>query len=870
MTEEHEPQQADTSSKTSRFGIKIRLFVAFGAVAMTAVVASAVGALSYGRIQESFREVGSDSVPAMNRAFRIAVESASLSAAAPALAAAQSEAERQGQLERLEARTGALQGLIEELSGSAGSDAAAEQVRGLFEQLSTNLQALNRSVATRLAAAEGRQSLVQEIAKAHEEIQAVSETLVDDANFELVTGSEDTVSHAGEIITRLMNEGVGTLRAALEIQAEGNLITGILTEAANTDRGELLGPIRERLNAALVRLENSLKALPQEDSLSAVGEAVAPLVALGAEDGGIFALRRKEFDQGFLTVEDRQALAELKARIVTAHKAFLEVLVPVVDELTFDLVIEGEDAAGGNAEQVEQLMTNGVSRIRSLLTLASVVNLAAGQLSAGGHINDPMLIGPAGERFASVRSLGEQGLVDLQDYEPASQLLQLVGQLLAFGSKGEGIFDRRAAELAATAQAHELLVESRQLTEQLAEVVDGLVSVAHQGLADSQQRVEGAIDNGLTWLVSMAVVSLIAAAGIAWLYVGNNLVARLIRLADAMKLIAGGDLQAEIPQGGRDEISAMARTLVVFRDGLADVERANARAEEERERGERERREAMLAVAKSFEDSVKQVVEGVASAATEMQATSQSMSTTADQTSQQAGTAAQASERANSNVQVVASAAEELSGSVAEIGRQVAESTRIASDAAVQARTSNQQVEGLAAAARKIGDVVNLIQDIAEQTNLLALNATIEAARAGEAGKGFAVVASEVKSLATQTAKATEQIARQIGEIQNATGETVGVIQAVAETIEKVNAIAVAVAESVGQQRSATEEIARNVQEAAAGNAEVGTSVAGVAETAQETGQAARQVLESATELSSQSEALSGAVEKFLREIRAA
>jgi len=274
------------------------------------------------------------------------------------------------------------------------------------------------------------------------------------------------------------------------------------------------------------------------------------------------------------------------------------------------------------------------------------------------------------------------------------------------------------------------------------------------------------------------------------------------------------------------------------------------------------------AVADNFEINMKQVVDTVASAATELQSTAQGMESTAQSTSRQATTVAGAAEEASANVQTVASAAEELSSSISEISRQVAQSTQIAGAAVAEVDGANEKVQGLAEAANKIGEVVALITDIADQTNLLALNATIEAARAGEAGKGFAVVASEVKNLANATAKATEEISSQIGGIQSATQDAVHAIGSIGGTITQMNEIASTIAAAVEEQGAATQEIARNVEQAASGTTEVTTNITDVTQAANETGHSAHDVLGAAGELSKQAEVLGSEMDSFIVEMR--
>ncbi len=341
-------------------------------------------------------------------------------------------------------------------------------------------------------------------------------------------------------------------------------------------------------------------------------------------------------------------------------------------------------------------------------------------------------------------------------------------------------------------------------------------------------------------------------------------------LTQAMTRLARSEWGTEVPGTERtDELGEMANAINVLKTNGVTAE--GLVAEKAAEQAAREQRAARLdTLTGTFEMKAGELVGQVSSAATELQATAQSMTGTAGQVTQQATNVAAAAEQASANVQTVAAASEQLASSIAEISSQVAQSAKVAGKALEDARRTDSVVQALAEGAQKIGEVVGLINNIAGQTNLLALNATIEAARAGDAGKGFAVVASEVKNLATQTGKATDDIARQIAQIQTATKDAVVSIQGIGATIGEISEIAAAIAAAVEEQGSATKEIARNVQQAAAGTQEVSSNIVGVSQGANETGEAATQVLGAAGELSRQAEQLRGEVGLFIAGVKAA
>ena len=372
----------------------------------------------------------------------------------------------------------------------------------------------------------------------------------------------------------------------------------------------------------------------------------------------------------------------------------------------------------------------------------------------------------------------------------------------------------------------------------------------------------------------IALAGSLGLAGMIAVVLGQTLVPPVKRAVAVATAIAEGRLDNVIKAGGgRSEttrlLSALASMQTAIAANLDRIKMAQAAEAEERRR-QAGRQTAIENHIAAFDSKMSRTLTTLDTASTELQATSTSMSGTASQTSQQAETVVAASHQASAHVEAIVEAAGQLSAAISEISRQVSRSAMIAAESVREAERTNTRVEGLSASTQRIGQVVQLIQEIASQTNLLALNATIEAARAGDAGKGFAVVANEVKSLALQTARATEEITAQIAEIQNATAETAGAIRGITETITEISGITTSIASAVEQQGAATEEISRSTQEAAIGTREVSVNVEGVSDGAQETQGAATQVLNSAASLGRQAQSLRQEVGAFFADIRAA
>ncbi len=471
----------------------------------------------------------------------------------------------------------------------------------------------------------------------------------------------------------------------------------------------------------------------------------------------------------------------------------------------------------------------------------------------------------------------------LETFEKSFHELEQAIAGLDKATQGTGmrpVFEEVAALAKEYHAAAEKAVEGHKALEelvekQMAQTGDEAATILgslHEAVSDEEESLHKALSSTInTTEIIIAIVALVGLAlgVVVSLLIASGIAKPVILMTGVMKALGEGNRTIEIPaRDNHDEIGEMAKSVQIFKDGLIEAERLRAAQEAEQQR-QIERGKKMELLVSEFNTMIGEVVGSVSAAATELQSTAQSLSATAEETSRQSHAVAAASEEMTQNVQTVASATEELTASIHEIGNQVTESNRIVGAAVTQAEDTNSKVKSLAEAAQKIGQVVTLINEIAGQTNLLALNATIEAARAGEAGKGFAVVASEVKNLATQTAKATEEIAGQVKAIQDSTDTAAQAIQAITVTINRVNEISTAIAAAIEEQGAATQEISRNVQEASTGTQEVSSNITGVTEASQQTSAGSSQVLSAASELAMNGERLKKEVDTFLHTVRA-
>ena len=707
-----------------------------------------------------------------------------------------------------------------------------------------------------------------------------------------------------DLVGKESTGGAGATAMAATFRDAASAYAGA-TEARNSRMQNVQGEIAGLISATVQTADQSKKKLAGADNAvlearaqldaaqEIINEANQLIIAMNNVELAmvLFDTRQSKANQKKLTksiaaarpIVDKVLAMELDENtrsVVNSFIPFIDQIQAAIDKVTAVLAEKGEitkkDRLGLikskiTARKAVKIAVNVMKIQREKMSLAQQV--VSDNLATKGKVQDLFDAALALETGAFSLLNGFALYLNEPSAENSASITAQLGSLqTAAKNYADQVSKEEAARSLAIVDGFGASQQAFLETEQQAAAARSAMSDAAGGLTDmvrtiSRDQVDAVISSGTTAsnIILIVTIAVTAFSILLFLYAGRLLQA----LTEGIRKLASGrarDVNDSPALERKDEIGEMARAIKVFSDKEKERQEAAARsAEEQKERTERARRIERLV--NDFRETVTQILGTVSNDMGQMQQTASRLSDMAADTSSQAGSAVQATDNASASVQTVAAAAEQLSASITEISRQVAKTSEVVGEATDTTRNTNDKISGLAEGARRIGDVVTLIQDIAEQTNLLALNATIEAARAGDMGKGFAVVANEVKSLANQTAQATDEIGKQVGDIQGSTNDAVAAIKDIAERMEGVNSYTGAIAAAVEQQGAATAEISENVGLAAKATRDAASNMQTVSQSVEETSHSATEVQETSSATSEQTDKLRQTVDAFLREV---
>lgn len=851
------------------FGIAGRLGTAFAATTLLTVLTAGVAWFAFSNVEGTLTTVTDRAMPAVASSLQLAANSSEVAASAPSLVSAKSEEERQAIREKLAAKQEELQRHLEELRAT-GADVAA--LTALASTLSQAMADLDSAVARRVAAKDKLGQAIQTVADVNIGFQEDVQPMIDEASERMVSTGEAAIAATSSTIGTLLGTNLTELKDILILASNGQKMLGMLARVASMSDLDRIEAEKAAFKDLATEVQYSVTSAPDNENGNRFREATLDLIERGTGENSAFDIRRKELNWVELTTEQYEQVQrqreELDASLPEIAQAFDKSLTPLVSEAQRNMAFAGRDLAIGTRSTIGGLVQKDFKEFQLMLEAAATANLIIGNLSAAAGAESVRHLDSIKLEFLTAVSALEELRDEAAQIERLAALVPNLSSILDLANDDDGVFDRRAAMLLAEADADSSMVRARDVSASFGEAVGDLVASATASANATADAAKATIDDSRMLIAALAIASVVAAIVIGVLVVWRGVVRRLTGLAAIMRRLADGDLDVEVDTRGSDEITAMAGTVQVFRDSAREVERLRAGQLEAERRASEERQRQRVELADAFESRVKGIVDRLGTASLGMAETAKKMAAGAGDVRERSTAGVGAAQQTSSNVQTVAAAAEELSASIVEISNKVSESSARAREAADQADETNRTVETLEQATNRIGTVVTLIQDIAEQTNLLALNATIEAARAGEAGKGFAVVASEVKSLASQTGKATEEITIQIKSVQDGVAAAVTAIREVSEAIREIDSHVTAIAGAVEEQGASTQEIARSSQEAATGTDDVTRTIEMVSTVANDTGQQAEEVLTSANRLAEDSSVLNREVEGFLDQVR--
>jgi len=674
--------------------------------------------------------------------------------------------------------------------------------------------------------------------------------------------------HLDDVLNSIIDQRIPVMTAALTLARDGERLNvsapALVASTSDQERMQRF----EAVNSQMTALKTSLEALRHSNLDSAEIDAIEASVRRLMQN---LAHINTLVSDGLQTEQAAQTALSDMAKVRDAVQAEIG---PAITASTMQITLASkaittkDDSSNQDLATLSSDLAHALAENRPLLAVQMDMQMAIGTLMDIYSARSQEGVKQQSQKFKGTMRTTHSALKTLPDVL-GGRIQGLYAELTRIGNVETGLPALRARRLTLQDQSIALIEENKKETEEISHQIEALSQQTQQDIGTASTQSHKILDQSINVLLIGGALTILLAFFISFWFVGRRIVAPLTKIIDIMRALANGNMAVHIETSTRtDEIGKMSQAVVIFKEHALAVEHLREEQEITKRLNDAKNRANMEAMAQEFEGSLAAVVASISGVTSEVQHGANRLSETAAQGLSRAASVLATSRQASEHIQTVASATEELSGSIAEITRQVSRSADVARNAVGRAEAASKTIRSLEGQTNSIGEVVELITQIASQTNLLALNATIEAARAGDAGKGFAVVAGEVKTLATQTAHATEKITRQIKEMQQASAVAVADVHAISETITEIDGVTTAVAAAIEEQDAVTKEISRSVHDVANHNQEITRSIGELEQSAGFTGQAASDLLNNTIQLTQQSGLLSAKADHFIAGVR--